>query len=52
MKLIEKLENHTLWESVYGKVLVTENKRPHRLVATCNTYESAVAWLRRKGYVK
>lgn len=52
MKLIEQLKGYSLWESVYGGVMVIRDTKPPHLVSTFNNYQNAIAWLRRRGYVK
>lgn len=51
MKLIENYKHYSLWESVYGGVMVMRNGRPPTLLSTFNSYQNAIGWLRRQGYV-
>jgi hypothetical protein len=51
MKLIENYKDYSLWESVYGDVIVLRNGKPPKLLSTFKTYHNAIAWLRRRGYV-
>ena len=50
MKLIEKFRHYSLWESVYGGVMLMHDSKPPSLVTTFKSYQNAIRWMHRRGY--